>query len=146
MLRWDAVVSCCHPSTAHRRSPRDSWSDVASTIETRDHIHTHRHRASARGWRASVHCINIVRCQYVHKLEELATELPQRAKAHNKWDRRQTNESVRPGESLRHVGCYSAKGGWGSRKMRGDAESVRGRRPRRVSRHGECLVTSPSHL
>ena len=52
----------------------------------------------------------------MHKLEELATELPQRAKAHNKWDRRQTNESVRPGKSLRHVGCYSAKGGWGSRK------------------------------
>ena len=52
----------------------------------------------------------------MHKLEELATELPQRAKAHNKWDRRQTNESVSPGKSLRHVGCYSAKGGWGSRK------------------------------
>jgi hypothetical protein len=38
--------------------------------------------------------------------------------------------SSESGESLRHVGCYSAKGRWGSRKACGDAESVRGRSPR----------------
>jgi len=38
--------------------------------------------------------------------------------------------SSESGEILRHVKCYSAKGEWGSRKARGDAESVRGRRPR----------------
>ena len=32
-------------------------------------------------------------------------------------------------ECLRHVGCYSAKEVWGSRPWRGDAVSVRGRRP-----------------
>ena len=38
--------------------------------------------------------------------------------------------SSESGESLRHAKCYSATGGWGSMKARGDAESVRGRRPR----------------